>query len=101
MNEQFNDAGVIAVLVERVEKQRIPRVLALKEKVARGELLDDFDIEFLEEVFQIFPGQKELLDRHPEYHDLVARLASLYADIMKMATENEKKHQTDHKSLFR
>ena len=48
MAEPSNDAGVIAVLLERFEKQRLPRALALKEKVDRGESLDEWDTAYLE-----------------------------------------------------
>ncbi len=90
MNEHPEDAGLLAVLMERGQKQRLPRALDLKEKVDRGELLDDFDIQFLEDVFESFSENKALLDRHPEYQEMVAGLISIYADIMDKATENEK-----------
>lgn len=89
MNEQSKDAGIIAALVERAEKQRIPRANALKEKVDRGELLDDFDVVFMDDVFHSLSEHKVLVDRHPECQELFARAVSLYASIMAKASENE------------
>ena len=42
MSESTEDVGLITVLLQRLETQRLPRALALKDKVDRGELLDDF-----------------------------------------------------------
>ena len=52
MTDASKDAGLIQVLVERLETHRLPRTLSIKEKVDGGETLDKFDIEFLEEVFK-------------------------------------------------
>jgi hypothetical protein len=90
MNEHPEDAGILAVLMERGERQRLPRALALEEKMNRGELLSNLDIEFLEDVFDSFSENKALLDRHPEYQEMVARMAGIYARIMDKAAENEK-----------
>ncbi len=89
MNEHPEDAGILAVLMERGERQRLPRALALEEKMNRGELLSNLDIEFLEDVFDSFSENKALLDRHPEYQEMVARMAGIYARIMDKAAENE------------
>lgn len=51
MADTSKDAGLIQVLAERMESQRLPRALSLKEKVDQGETLDDFDIKFLEDIF--------------------------------------------------
>jgi hypothetical protein len=90
MSEISKDEGVIAALLERFEKHRLPRALALKEKVDNGGLLEDSDIEFLKRVLEDSQQVQQLVDRHPEYKDLVAQASQLYADITARALENEK-----------
>jgi hypothetical protein len=83
------EAGVIQALAERLEKIRLPRALKLKEKVDRGGLLDEADIVFLEEVFANSAKLKPLLDTHPEWQELAARMLRLYNEITERALENE------------
>jgi hypothetical protein len=90
MTEPSKDAGVIQVLAERLEKLRLPTALALKEKVDKGEPLNQFDIAFLEEVFEDATRIKPLLDEHPEWQDLAARMTHLYHEITTKALANEK-----------
>jgi len=90
MTEQSKDEGVISVLMERFETQRLPRILEMKESVDKGELLSDRDLDFLQEVFADANKTKPLLDRHPEYQPLVSQMMSLYSAITKQALENEK-----------
>lgn len=89
MSEPSADAGVLEVLLERLEKQRLPRALALKQKVDRGERLDEFDIAFLEEVFSDAENMRSLIDRHHEYDALAGRMIHLYNEITSKALENE------------
>ena len=90
MNEPSKDTGLITVLLQRLEQQRLPRALDLKAKVDQGGLLNDFDIAFLEEVFADANKIKPILDRHPEYDELVTRVMHLYREITSKALENEK-----------
>jgi len=85
-----NDDGVIAVLLERFNKQRLPRILKLKEKIDGGEKLGDLDIAFLEEVLKDANQVIPLSDRHPEYQELMAKVIRLYHEITARALENEK-----------
>ena len=90
MEDSERDAGLIAVLMERFENQRLPRALSIKEKVDQGEKLDDFDVAFLEEVFADANKVKPLIDNHPEYQELATRIITLYKEITAKALENEK-----------
>ena len=91
MTESTKEAGIIQVLAERMEKQRLPRALALKDMVDRGERLGDSDIEFLEEVFRDARQIRSLLEAHPEWQDLAGRMLSLYKEITDRALENEQR----------
>ena len=55
-------------------------------------MLNDREIEFLENVLND-AGQvtSQLLDRHPEWQELAARMLSLYNEITTKALENEGK----------
>jgi hypothetical protein len=90
MSETDKDLGVITALLQRLEKYRLPAALELKEKVERGELLNDMDMRFLSAVEQDTAKIKPLLTRHPEYNDLAEKVMGLYRDITKKALENEK-----------
>ena len=90
MTDTSKDAGLMQVLAERLEQRRLPRALDLKEKVDQGETLNEFDIQFLERVLNDAQEVHNLVDRHPEWQDLVARLIHLYNEITEKALENEK-----------
>ena len=90
MTDTSKDAGLIQVLAEQLETKRLPRALALKEKVDKGEMLEDIDIRFLEQVFQDAQSIGPMVDRHPEWQDLATKMMLLYKEIMDKALENEK-----------
>ena len=90
MVDESNDAGLIQVLAARLQQQRLPKALDLKEKVDRGETLNEFDIQFLEEVFRDAQKVRELVERHPEWQELAIKLVQLYKEITSKALENER-----------
>ena len=90
MTDESKDAGLIQVLAARMEKIRLPMALSLKEKVDRGETLNEFDIHFLEEVSQDTQEIRGLLDRHPEWNELAVKMLNLYKEITDKAVENAK-----------
>lgn len=90
MDKSRNELGIVQVLAERLEKQRLPRALEMKAMVDRGEVLGESDLLFLEEVFADAARIKPYLDTHPEWQDLAGRMTHLYKEITEKALENEK-----------
>ncbi len=92
MTDTPEDRGLITALLERFANIRLPRVLDIKQKVDSGEKLDTFDIDYLERIFADSAEVQRMLKvhPHPEYEDLVARVAHLYHEITAKALENEK-----------
>ncbi len=88
----LENEGVLAAVLERFEKQRLPRILDIKRLVDQGETLNEYDIEFLEEVLHDTKEYQPFVAEHAEYRDLFARTVHLYHEITSKALENEK-HQ--------
>jgi hypothetical protein len=91
MVDSSNDAGTIQTLLERLNTWRLPRALAIKSRVDKGERLADQDLQFLKTVLEDARGNEQLGAKHPELHALISRLVGLYDEITKKALENEQK----------
>ncbi len=92
MNEDMKDKMVIKAILERFEKQRLPRLLDIKETVDQGDKLGNFDMEFLEEVFSDTRQNKHYMEAaDDELKSLFMKVLSLYNDITEKALENEQK----------
>lgn len=89
MYYSLEQTGVLEVVMQRFEKQRLPRILDIKKMVDRGEVLCKLDIDFLEEVCRDTQQYKHFVDEHPEFQKLYASVAHLYDEIAKKALENE------------
>ena len=90
MTKSSEDTGVILALMNRFNEQRLPKTLALKERVEQGERLTEHDIAFLEKVFSDANHVLPLIDKHPELQPIASRAISLYKEITEKALENEK-----------
>ena len=78
-----------AALIERFERDRLPRLLDIHKRVLLGEILSDGDIAFLETVIGDAQQNKPLIDRHPDWHNLCANVFFLYEEITTRALQNE------------
>jgi len=86
----YHDLGTMKVLLDRLNRQRLPLALQLKEKVDHGEVLSDTELNFLQTVFEEAEGARSLFLRHPEVHPLLIKLIKLYGSIVEKALENER-----------
>ena len=91
MAKPQKDLGMITVLLQRLEERRLPEALLLKEKVDRGECLDDYERRFMREVLSDAHTARRLAAKYPEYQPLVDQLGHLYAEITEKALENQQK----------
>lgn len=89
MAQVSKELGVIAVLAKRMVEERLPKALALKERVDRGETLNGLDLNFLEQIVkdagEIMPKVKD----DPRAMQVAARMLQLYKEITAKALENE------------
>jgi len=89
MSDSDKDEGIALVLLNRLNEVRLPRALAIKEQVDRGEPLSDSEIEFLDRVFEEAVANQSKWEKHPELAEIVSKMAGLYKDITEKALANE------------
>lgn len=95
--EERRTRGTAYVLLMRLNNERLPRALELKEKVDRGERLSDYDKEYLKHVLSEAGGVRRAANKLPEYQDLVKRMQTLYDEITSKALVNEQKPESKPK----
>ncbi len=92
MTNSTDDLGVIMALLKRFETQRLPRAKRLHERVMQGEKLSEYDLDFLEDVFETAQDVLPIVDKYPKYQKLASQAMSLYKEITEKALENEKQN---------
>lgn len=90
MSEVSKETGVIAVLAKRMVEERLPKALALKERIDRGEVMNDLDLAFLEQVVADANAARPLMKDNPRVVEVAGRMLQLYKEITERALENEK-----------
>lgn len=91
MAEDIDDTGTMQALLDRLLNFRLPRAMALKKRVDDGERLTDADIAFLKSALEDAQDGQKFVARNAEFHDLGIRIVQLYEEIVRKATENEKR----------
>ncbi len=89
MKDPSHGDGTVQVLLDRLNNWRLPRALAMKDRVDKGEKLDENDLKFMAAVFQDSNQLRTMISRHPEYQPLANKMIDLYSHITQKALENE------------
>ena len=90
MDKKTEDTGVILALLESFKKQRLPRVIDIKLRLDYGEVINEFELEYLSEALHDARILFLYLDRHPEYRPLVAKIIHYYKVVIDEALANER-----------
>jgi hypothetical protein len=89
VSEISKQTGVIAVLAKRMVEERLPKALALKERVERGEVLNELDLNFLEQVVTDANTLRPVMRDQPRVLEIAGRMLELYKEITTKALANE------------
>lgn len=89
MSQSEKELGITVALLERFEHETLPEGLWLKERVDKGELLSDTDMEFLARVLENAQMVKSMIDHQPEWQPLYASAIHLYEEIIAKGLENQ------------
>lgn len=93
MSDVSKDTGVIAVLAKPMVEERLPKALAMKERVDKGGLLNDLDLAFLEQIVADAGQVRPLMQKDPRVLEVAGRMVQLYKEITERALANEKAGQ--------
>ena len=90
MDKSTSEIGVITAVIERLVTQELPRLQVMEEKLDKGERLSDSELEFLEKVSTDGNEVMRMIDHHPEYHELTAKVLGLCTTIISKAVDVER-----------
>jgi hypothetical protein len=90
MNKEAAEIGVLTAIVERLSGHRLPKLLAMKEKVDKGNPLNDKELDFLKKTVSDSGQVMNMIDKHPQYQELATKVMTLYKEIIDKALEVEK-----------
>lgn len=84
------ETGIILVVLERFEKQRLPWFNDVKTKLDSGGHLNEFDIEMMSEALHDIRSLFPYLDKHTEFEPVMSQVIHYYKTIIDLAVTNER-----------
>ena len=90
MDKSTSEIGVITAVIERLVTQELPRLQVMEERLDKGERLSDSELEFLERISTDGSEVLRMIDHHPEYQELAAKVLGLCTKLIEKAVDVEK-----------
>ena len=89
-----NSSGVLALLARDFTEHRMPVLMALKEKVDDGGVLEQYECEYLGRMLEDTCRAMPLTANKPDWQKLAAQVAQFFHLITEKALENEEKRRS-------
>jgi hypothetical protein len=89
MQSLEEELGILTAFIENLDQHAIPRALAVKKRVFDGELLNEIESMYFEQQLSEASSIMHLLDHHPEYQNMVMKMATLYNEVAEQALKNQ------------
>lgn len=82
------ELGMVQVALKRFNNDVLPALRALKDKVDRGETLDERETAQLEEAIKRGLRSEAFADRHPDYRSLIDSANKIFAYVKTKSADN-------------
>ena len=86
---KFIHIGVIQSLAQEYEHHRLPRLFRLKDKIDRGEAINDIDLEYMCKQLKDTSLAMHLIVNYPELREFCLIMGHLCKDICEGALHNQ------------
>lgn len=85
------EQAILFVTMQQIQTQKLPKILELQTKVNQGNLLNNFDLSFLEKSFKDTHEMLPVINHHPEYQKVCGSMIHIYHLVIEKALENQSK----------
>ena len=89
MTDAERDACRVSAILRHLNNQRLPKLLAMKERLNCGERVDQEDMRYLHDCARDTLWVRDLCEGQPALRAICNRVTQLFKDITEQALQNE------------
>lgn len=87
--QYHHEKAITEVMVLDILKQQLPEAKALQKKLAKGEMLNDFDLQHLEYLLHYAHEALPHIQLHKEFEPISRKIIQLYKQVVNSALQAE------------